>query len=579
MADRPLLGCPFKSHGGAASLTLLSALLISSCGASSETTKPEQTNSGGSSSGSGGSDAGGGSDGVGGDASLGSGGMPPDGAGGVPEATGGTPLASGGADAAAGGAIGAGGTSATGGGMNSSSSWPLINGVQWADTNGEPIQAHGGGALKVGEYYYFLGENRNPDNSFRAVSLYRSTDLRTFEHQYDILTSDSDPELDGTNVERPKVVYNAATQQYVMWMHWENGVDYGQARAAVASSPTIDGDYTYHGSFRPLSGMGITDHGLDGYMSRDCTLFVDDDGTGYFLSSSNENYDLHLYRLSEDYLSIEERAALLFPGEHREAPALFKRGGVYFLVTSGATGWAPNQAKYATSLSLTSGWSTMENLADSTTYYSQSAFVLPVEGAATEYLYMGDRWAGAWGGRVNDSTYLWQKLEFPSDTSLSMKWDDVLSFDTTAGTIVGEITNFKLKNKQSGLILSIDGDATSPGADAVQLPDTGTPSQSWKFDYDAAGHFQLVSAASSLVLDVPDESTASGALLHQWDDVEGDHQKWLVRDLGAGEFHVVGKKSGLLVSVADSSTSAGARIEQAAATGGDEQIWLILTAD
>ncbi len=37
-----------------------------------------------------------------------------------------------------------------------------------------------------------------------------------------------------------------------MWMHKENGTDYGEARAAVASSATVDGDYTYHGSFRPL---------------------------------------------------------------------------------------------------------------------------------------------------------------------------------------------------------------------------------------------------------------------------------------------------------------------------------------
>lgn len=578
MAHRSCVRCLFTVHGRARALTLVNALLLSACGASSEEPGGEQTSSGGGTSPFGGSESTGGTTGAGGD-SLGSGGVGPDGTGGALAGTGGLVVATGGAEGATGGAGGSGGTSATGGAENVLPTWPLINGVQWADTRGEPIQAHGGGALKVGEYYYFLGENRNPNNSFRAVSLYRTTDLQTFEHRHDILTSESHAELDGANVERPKVVYNAATGKYVMWMHWENGVDYGQARAAVASSATIDGDYTYHGSFRPLSETGVTDHGLPGYMSRDCTLFVDDDGTGYFLSSSNENYDLHLYRLSADYLSIEERTAILFQGEHREAPALFKRGGVYFLITSGATGWSPNQAKYATSLSLTSGWSPLSNLADSTTYYSQSAFVLPIEGEETAYLYMGDRWAGAWGGRVNDSTYLWQKLEFPSETSLSMKWDDVLSFNTKAGAIVGEITNFQLKNKRSGLVLGIDGGDTGNGGDAVQLPDTGALSQRWKFDYDAAGHFELLNAASSLVLDVPDESTSSGVALHQWEDVDGDHQKWLVRDLGAGEYHVINKNSGLLVSVAGAVTTEGARIEQAAPTGSDEQIWLILTGN
>ena len=40
------------------------------------------------------------------------------------------------------------------------------------------MHAHGGGVIKVGEYYYWFGENRNADNTFRYVSAYRSTDLR-----------------------------------------------------------------------------------------------------------------------------------------------------------------------------------------------------------------------------------------------------------------------------------------------------------------------------------------------------------------------------------------------------------------
>lgn len=574
---------PYRRGVGVLSLVITAAQLFLACGGSSKEPGEDTVGvDGGDPStggvfGAGGSDSAGGTDGGGGGGPLGSGGFVPVGIGG----SGGIASASGGASGDTGGASGegAGGTEASGGNTNTLPDWPLINGVQWADTSGEPIQAHGGGILKVGQYYFFLGENRNPDNSFRAVSLYRSTDLRTWEHQNDILTSASDPELDGTNVERPKVIYNESTGQYVLWMHWENGVDYSQARAAVASSPTIDGDYTYHGSLRPLAGTGVTDHGIDGYMSRDCTLFVDDDGAGYFLSTANENYDLHLYRLSDDYLSIEERAALLFAGGHREAPALFKRGDTYFLVSSGSSGWQPNQAAYATSSSLVSGWSGLSNLGDGTTYYSQSTFVLAVEGDTTEYLYMGDRWAGAWGGSVNESTYLWQKLEFPSATTMTMTWDDVLAFDTSAGTIEGEITNFELVNKQSGLLLGIDGDSTAEGGDAVEVPGSGADSQSWKFDYDGAGYFKLLNQNSGLILDTPDESTESGVALHQWQDVQGDHQKWLVRDLGNGEFQIVSKNSGHFLSGTAAASSDGGPARQAAATEGDEQIWWIRVAE
>ena len=132
-----------------------------------------------------------------------------------------------------------------------------------------------------------------------------------------------------------------------MWMHWENGIDYGEARAAVASSATVDGNYIYHGSFRPLANTAVVDHGKPGYMSRYCTLFVDADDTGYFISSANENADLHVYRLTHDYLAIESLVVKLWVGQKREAPAMFKRNGNYFLLTSAATGWSPNQQKYA----------------------------------------------------------------------------------------------------------------------------------------------------------------------------------------------------------------------------------------
>src|SRR4051794_40340593 len=85
----------------------------------------------------------------------------------------------------------------------------LTNATQFTDTTGAVVQAHGGGAIKVGSSYYWFGENRNPDNTFKAVSVYRSTDLRTWEFRNNVLTQSSDPELAVANIERPKVIYNS----------------------------------------------------------------------------------------------------------------------------------------------------------------------------------------------------------------------------------------------------------------------------------------------------------------------------------------------------------------------------------
>lgn len=212
----------------------------------------------------------------------------------------------------------------------------VTNGIQFKDTNGNIVHAHGGGMIKANGYYYWFGENRNANGTFKAVSVYRSSDLKNWEYRNDVLTSSSATELNISNIERPKVIYNSATGKYVLWMHKENGLDYGEARVAVATSSTVDGNYTYVGSYRPL-----------GYDSRDMTVY-NDNGTAYLISATRVNADLNIYKLTPDFLSVESLVTTLWPGQYREAPALFKKDGVYFLIPSGATGWNPNQAKYAT---------------------------------------------------------------------------------------------------------------------------------------------------------------------------------------------------------------------------------------
>ncbi len=321
------------------------------------------------------------------------------------------------------------------------------------------MHAHGGGVVKVGAYYYWFGEDRNADNSFRYVSAYRSTDLKTWEFRNHVLTEETDPELRGANIERPKVIHNAATGQFVMWMHKEgSATDYSEARAAVAVSDTVDGDYSWRGSFRPL-----------GHMSRDITTFVDTDGTGYMISAANENADLHVYRLTPDYTAVAAQVQKLWAGQWREAPAMFKRGGVYFLLTSGATGWSPNQQKYATATSVTGDWSGLKDIGDGTTYGSQTAYVLPVQGAkGTGYLYMGDRWGNSMGGMVQDSQYVWLPLKFPTKTTMTMDYYPQITVDTAAGTVRGLGTWETLTASHSGKCADVADRSTADGAALVQ---------------------------------------------------------------------------------------------------------------
>ncbi|MFF4543865.1 RICIN domain-containing protein [Streptomyces sp. NPDC001435] len=393
----------------------------------------------------------------------------------------------------------------------------VTNGSQFTDTSGAVVHAHGGGVIKVGGYYYWFGEDRNSDNTFRSVDAYRSTDLRTWEFRNRVLTQSSAAELGTAYIERPKVIYNAATGKFVMWMHKENGVDYSQARAAVAVSDTIDGTYTYQGSFRPLGQ----------YMSRDLTAYVDTDGTAYMVSAANENYDLHIYRLTADYTAVAGLVANPWPGGHREAPALFKRGGVYFMLTSGATGWNANQQQYATATSLSGPWTAWTNIGDSTAYNSQTAYVLPVTGTSgTSYLYMGDRWGNSFGGTVNDSRYVWLPLIFPTSTSMSMSWYPEVSVDTSAGTVTG----------------------------------TG------------ATYNTLIARHSSKCADVPSQSLWQGVAISQYTCNGGANQKWWFKDLGTGYYELMGRGSSLCLR--ENSTN----VTQENCTGATTQQWSVVTS-
>jgi hypothetical protein len=434
----------------------------------------------------------------------------------------------------------------------------ITNGTQFTDTSGAVVHAHGGGVIKVGSYYYWFGEDRNADNTFRYVDAYRSTDLKNWEFRNHVLTQSSAGELGTAYIERPKVIYNASTGTFVMWMHKENGVDYSEARAAVAVSDTVDGNYTYQGSFQPLGQ----------YMSRDITTFVDTDGTAYMVSAANENYDLHIYRLTADYTAIAGLVANPWPGGHREAPALFKRGGVYFMLTSGATGWSANQQQYATATSLSGPWTSWTNVGDSTAYNSQTAYVLTVTGTAgTAYLYMGDRWGNSFGGTVNDSRYVWLPLTFPTSTSMSLSWYPEFTVDTAAGTISGTSATYNtLVARHSGKCADVANQSLWQGVAISQYTCNGGTNQKWWFKDLGTGYYELMGRGSSLCLQENASSVTqencTGATAQQWSVVT------------SGSYvNIKARASGECLDVSGASTANSAAIITYTCNGGTNQQW------
>jgi beta-xylosidase len=287
---------------------------------------------------------------------------------------------------------------------------------EWKDTDGNFINAHGTGVLYYNKVYYLFGEIKKgktwlvPGQDWEdyrvpagGVSCYSSKDLEHWKYEDVALvpvTGDPKNDLDTSKViERPKVIYNDKSHQFVMWMHVDaNDYSYSQAGVAVSNNPV--GPYHYLHSVKP-----------NGQMSRDMTLFKDDDGKAYLIYSSEQNNTMQVCLLSDDYLRPTKTFSRILIDRRREAPALFKNNGKYYLITSACTGWSPNAATYAVADKPLGPWKEYGNPCKGpgaeTSFEAQSSFVLPVEGKTKSYIFMADRWHKT---DLERSGYLWLPL-------------------------------------------------------------------------------------------------------------------------------------------------------------------------
>lgn len=305
----------------------------------------------------------------------------------------------------------------------------------WNDTEGRPINAHGGGILKHKGTYYWYGEYKTGKTilpswaswecyrtDVTGVSCYSSKDLYNWKFEGVVLKAvldDPSHDLHPTKViERPKVVYNKKTKKFVMWIHAESP-DYSKACAGVAVSDSPTGPFEYIESFRPNDSM-----------SRDQTLYVDDDGTCYQFTSSENNQTLHINRLTPDYLRPDGTFVRRFVGMAREAPAVFKYKNKYYMLSSGCTGWDPNEAQLAVADSIMGEWTVLGNPCTGPdadiTFHGQSTYVIPVNPKKGQFIACFDMWNKR---NLSDSRYIWLPLNIDKETDkITIPWHETWKY-------------------------------------------------------------------------------------------------------------------------------------------------------
>lgn len=344
----------------------------------------------------------------------------------------------------------------------------ITPGKEWPDRKGEHINAHGGGLLFHEGKYYWYGENR-PARGFTTevgVEVYSSSDLMNWEDEGVALAVSEEAGHDierGCIMERPKVVRNPKTGKFVMLFHLElKGKGYAAARVGFAESDSPVGPFRFIRSLRPNAGKWPTDfsrrdirkakklkeadykewwtpewreairEGLllardvpGGQMSRDMTVYVDDDGKAYHIYSAEENLTLNLAELTDDYLDYTGRYVRIAPGGQNEAPTIFKHDGVYWMITSGCTGWAPNEARMFKAASL---WGPWEQLPSpfvgkdaKKSFHTQGTYIFKVEGTEDGFVFMADRWNPQ---SLKNSRHIWLPIDFEADGTPVIRWVD-----------------------------------------------------------------------------------------------------------------------------------------------------------
>lgn len=298
---------------------------------------------------------------------------------------------------------------------------PFRPGELWPDSAGMPINAHGAGFLFHNGTYYWYGEFKTAgEGGNRAnvgISIYSSHDLHHWKNEGIALRVSDDPHSDivkGCIIERPKVLYNEKTHLYVMWFHVElKGQGYRAARAGVATSPSPTGPFKFIRDFRP-----------DGEMSRDMTLYKDDDGKAYLITTSENNQTQHVSQLTDDYLDTTGHFRRILAHKALEGEAIFKANGHYFYIGSHTTGWAPNPAFAAVADKLTGPWRELGNpcrgRGADLTFGAQSTFVLPVHGKPGAFILIADQWRPK---NAVDGRYVWLPIDVSGDT-FTITWRD-----------------------------------------------------------------------------------------------------------------------------------------------------------
>lgn len=267
-------------------------------------------------------------------------------------------------------------------------------GQVWLDTNGRRIQAHAGGIIEEDGTYYWYGENKEfTDGRSQiwtwGIRMYASKDFYNWEDLGliipPVLDDPNSPLFPEQKDDRPHIVKNARTGKYVCWIKLSGP----EACFTILTADKLQGPYTIEKTYYNPLGMHIGDFDI---------AVNPENGRAYLYCEAEHDRVVGI-RLTDDYLGADELVSTqyekLFAPFCREGVTVLQRGGKLIMLTSGMSGYVPNQSDAAvaegfeeTFVSIGDPHIDDDSLSSFNSQISQ-AFRVP---GKDEYITLADRW-------------------------------------------------------------------------------------------------------------------------------------------------------------------------------------------
>ena len=263
----------------------------------------------------------------------------------------------------------------------------------------EPPGNSGCASIKIGGCGF--GTNHN-------VTLFTSKDLVTWDNQGVVFGAAGNLPANSV-LFAPKTVYNPTTRQYVMWFNYIVG-SFSASFYGIATSPTPTGPFKLVVS--KVDTLQYTDNG-------DENIFVDDDGTGYFVYTSLEKgHSVSVERMLPNYNGTQGAAGSsgVIGDPNVEAPMMFKRNGTYYVVFGRCCCYCGSGSTVSvyTAASPLGPYTKRSSLGELRSQSTDIFGYIDSKGE-TQFMYIGDHWQSAPDGLKSHDFTVWAPLVFSAD--------------------------------------------------------------------------------------------------------------------------------------------------------------------